>query len=128
MDKESENAITSLTHAVRELVHELAFHRSLSHLVTKQDLKELELKLMSAIQDFAAKQNAHNDAIDTAITGLTGDVKNLNDQIAALQASSGGITPEDQILLDQIEARSAAIADKLSALDSLTPPVVPTTP
>lgn len=80
---------------------------------------------MSAIADFAAKQSAFNDRMDTAITDLQGDVKSLNDQIAALQASNGTITPEDQALLDGITARSAAVADKLDALDALTPPVPP---
>jgi hypothetical protein len=87
-----------------------------------------KLKLiMSAISDFAAKQAAHNDAIDTAVTGLQGDIKALNDKIAELQNTSGTISPEDQALLDGIEARSAAIADKIAALDALTPPAVPTT-
>ena len=64
---------------------------------------------MSAISDFATKQNAHNDAIDAAVSGLTGDVKNLQDQIAKLQASQGQITPEDQALLDAIDARSSRL-------------------
>lgn len=80
---------------------------------------------MQAITDFAAKVAAHNDKIDAAVTGLTGDVAELNRQIAALQASSGTLTPEDQALLDGIEARSAGVADKLAALDALTPPVAP---
>lgn len=80
---------------------------------------------MSAISEFAAKQNAFNDQIDTAITDLQGDVKNLADQIAALQNSPGTITPEDQALLDGITARTQAVVDKLNALDALTPPVVP---
>lgn len=82
---------------------------------------------MSAISDFAAKQNAFNDRIDTAVTDLQGDVKNLSDQIAALQASAGTITPEDQALLDGIQQRTSTIADKLDALDALTPPAVPPT-
>ncbi len=81
--------------------------------------------IMSAISDFADKMKVHNDHVDVAITGLQGDVKNLSDQIAALQASAGQITPEDQLLLDGIEARTAAIHDKLDALDALTPPVAP---
>ncbi len=80
-------------------------------------------KIMSAISDFADKMKVHNDHVDVAVAGLQGDVKNLSDQIAALQASQGQITPEDQLLLDGIEARTAAIHDKLDALDALTPPV-----
>lgn len=95
-------------------------------LATKQDLKHTERTIMSAISDFAAKVNAFNDRIDAAIAGLQGDVKNLEDQIAALQNSAGQITPEDQALLDGIQARASTVADKLDALDALTPPVAPT--
>lgn len=80
---------------------------------------------MSAISDFAAKQAAFNARMDTAIADLQGDVQALNDQIAKLQATSGTITAEDQALLDGITERSSTIADKLDALDALTPPVVP---
>jgi capsule polysaccharide export protein KpsE/RkpR len=83
-------------------------------------------QIMSAISDFAAAQAVFNDRMDTAITGLQGDVANLNEQIAALQASAGTITPEDQALLDGIQTRAQAITDKLEALDSLTAPVPPT--
>ena len=85
-------------------------------------------KLMSAISDFAAKQQEHNDKISAAIDGLASDIANLNAQIAALQASAGAITPDDQALLDAADAKGAAIADQIAALDALTPPVVPTTP
>ncbi len=91
-------------------------------------IEELENKIMSAISDFAAKQNAFNDRMDTAIADLQGDVKNLNDQIAALQTSTGAITPEDQAALDALQARASTIADKLDALDALTPPVAPVPP
>lgn len=77
-------------------------------------------EIMSAISDFATKQNAHNDAIDAAVSGLTTDVADLKAQIAALQSSAGQITPEDQSLLDDIETRAAGIADKLAALDAQT--------
>lgn len=83
------------------------------------------IKIMSAISDFAAAQAAFNDRMDTAITGLQGDVANLNEQIAALQATQGAITPEDQALLDGIQARAQGITDKLEALDGLTAPVPP---
>lgn len=80
---------------------------------------------MSAVSDFVAKQTAHNDRQDAAIAGLKGDVDGLVAEIAKLQATQGQITPEDQALLDGIEARSAAISDKLEALDAMTPPVAP---
>lgn len=92
-----------------------------------KDLIKVERHIMSAISDFAAKQKTFNDRMDTAVTDLQGDVKFLTDKIAELQASQGTITPADQALLDEIEARSSAIADKLDALDALTPPAPPTT-
>lgn len=84
--------------------------------------------IMSAISTFAAQMKAFNDRQDAAITDLQGDVKALTDQIAALQASQGTITPEDQASLDEIQSRASAISDKLDALDSLTPPVAPPAP
>jgi regulator of sigma D len=82
-------------------------------------------KIMSAISDFADKMKTHNDAVDKAVEGLTQDVKTLNDKITALQTSQGSVTPEDQALLDAIEARGQSISDKLTALDALTPPPAP---
>lgn len=81
--------------------------------------------IMSAISDFAAKQNAHNDRQDAAVAGLTGDVTDLKALIKKLQDSQGQITPEDQALLDQIDARGESISTKLEALDALTPPTPP---
>ena len=92
----------------------------------RKEIQELKESIMSAISDFATAQNAFQDRMDTAVSDLQGDVKNLTDQIAALQNSTGTITPADQALLDGIQARSKSVADKLDALDALTPPVVPT--
>lgn len=80
---------------------------------------------MSAISEFSAKQNAHNDRVDAAINGVATDVKFLQDTIEKLQGTPGAITPEDQALLDQLEARADATAAKLEALDALTPPAPP---
>jgi predicted nucleic acid-binding Zn-ribbon protein len=109
----------------REREHE--WLKAHSGVATKYDLQQLEHKIMSAISDFTDKQNAFNNRIDTAITDLQGDVKSLTDQITALQNSAGTITPEDQALLDGIQQRTSTIADKLDALDALTPPAVPPT-
>lgn len=93
--------------------------------VTKHDLEEMEKRIMSAISKFAAEQKTFNDRIDTAITGLGEDIKALNDKITELQNSPGAITPEDQALLDDLQARGDVIATKLEALDALTPPKPP---
>lgn len=81
---------------------------------------------MAAISDFATAMNAFTDRQDKAVADLQGDVKSLEDQIAALQNSSGAISAADQALLDGIQARASSVADKLDALDALTPPVTPT--
>jgi len=81
---------------------------------------------MTKISDFAAKQKAFNDAMSTAIDGVASDVAALNAKIAELQASAGAVTPEDQALLDALEAQGGALAARLTALDDLTPPAVPT--
>ena len=109
-----------------EILEELRHLRHEIHEI--HEIKELKESIMSAISDFAAAQKAFQDRMDTAVTDLQGDVKNLGDQITALQNSQGGITPEDQALLDGIQTRASTIADKLDALDSLTPPVVPPAP
>lgn len=107
----------------------------MSHHITKQDLECLEDKLsqlinigeqiMSAISDFAMAQNAFNDQMDVNVAGLQDDIKSLNDTITKLQNSPGVITPEDQKSLDDLQNRGKNIADKIAALDALTPPVVP---
>lgn len=85
-------------------------------------------RIMSKISDFAAQMNAFTDRQDKAVSDLQDDVKALNDKITELQNTPGEISPEDQKLLDDLQARASAVADKLDALDSLTPPAIPTTP
>lgn len=95
---------------------------------TERQLSRILHKLeaiMSKISDFAAAMNAFTDRQDAAVSGLQADVQFLKDEIAALQNSAGQITPEDQALLDAIQARASGVADKLDALDAMTPPVVP---
>lgn len=103
-------------------------------------LNAQEKHIMSAIAEFAKKQAAFNatieqsvDSIVTSIGGLSADVKALNDKIAELQNSQGAVTPEDEALINEIEAQGQALADKTQAaaktaadLDAATPPVPPT--
>jgi hypothetical protein len=92
---------------------------SLAHLVT------LGEKTMTVIGDFAAKQRELNDRMDTASSGLTEDIATLNAKILELQNSPGTVTPEDQALLDELQARGETISAKLEALNALTPPAPP---
>lgn len=88
---------------------------------------------MSAISEYAAAQAAFNARIETSVAGITADVTSLNDKITELQNSPGRITPEDQALLDGLQAQGAALAAKLEALDAIVtvpppaPPEAPTT-
>lgn len=94
-----------------------------SHLgcVTKQDLKETEHKMAAAIENFATAVQTAFDKIDVAVDGIAGDVTELKRVIEELQNSPGAITPEDQALLDSIQARATALGDKVAALDEATP-------
>lgn len=78
-----------------------------------------------AIVKYGEDQNKFNDRVDSAVTGLTADVEELNRQIKQLQDNPGPITPEDQAILDALTARGETIAAKLEALDALTPPPTP---
>jgi chromosome segregation ATPase len=89
------------------------------------EIHKLEVKIMSKISEFAAAQNAVNDRIDAAVNGLQEDVQGLMAKIEELQNNPGEISPEDQVLLDQIQARGQAIAEKLELLDAINPPPVP---
>lgn len=81
-----------------------------------------------AIKAFAEKQTAFNTRHNAGLTDLEGDIKALNDKIIELQNTQGSITPEDQALLDDIQAKSEANVTKVEALAAQTPPVVPPVP
>jgi peptidoglycan hydrolase CwlO-like protein len=89
-------------------------------------LNKLE-HMMSAISDFAVKQQAHNDKVSTDLDSIAAQIKTLNDLIAKLQSSPGTITPADQAMLDQIEAAGAALGTKADALAGVVaaPPAPP---
>lgn len=77
------------------------------------------------IVDFATAQTQYNQQIGTGLDGIAGDIKTLNDTIAKLQSTPPELDPADQALLDDIQAQSAALADRVKSLDELTPPTVP---
>lgn len=118
-----ERRLDAIDHRLSAIEDKLGdHHRHLLKILQNQE------KIMSAISEYAAKQNVHNDKMDTAIADLIVDVKSLNDKIAELQNTAGQVTQEDQALLDALEVRGASIADKLDALDAQTPPPVPAAP
>lgn len=122
--------------------------RILRSLPTKQDLAEMEKRIMSAISDYTGKVQASfqkiSDGVDKAVTSVQAigtDIQKLNDLISRLQNSPGAISADDQKLLDQTQTAASALADKISALDDslakldantatppTPPPTTPTTP
>lgn len=84
--------------------------------------------MASKISEFVDKQNAFNDRLDIAITGISEDVSFLKAKIEELQNSPGSISPEDQASLDALESRVAAMTARIEALNALTPPVPPVEP
>jgi hypothetical protein len=79
-----------------------AAHHAFIHLT-----HELE-KVMSAITDFAAKQNAHNIAVGLALDSIAAE-------IASLKAGTA-ITAADQAALDAVEASAAALEAKAATV------------
>ena len=83
---------------------------------------------MQAIDEFVAQQTAHNEAISTALTGITADIESLNAKILELSDGPSELDPADQALLDDLLVASASLAQRVTALDELTPPVPPVEP
>jgi hypothetical protein len=94
-------------------------------LIISQQLFYLEKHIMTTIDEFIAAQTTYNTSVTSALDGISGDITNLNDQIAALIAAQGGLTPEQQVALDALALSGEALAQKAAALDALTPPAVP---
>jgi len=75
---------------------------------------------MSAISDFAASVAAKFDAVGVSLDGIVADVGALKAKIDELQNSAGTVTPADQALLDDIQAKAAALETRVAALDAET--------
>lgn len=123
------DAICEQTQAIRGILDavkdEGQWWRSRRGLATKNDLQEMETRIMSVLSDYAGKVKAFNDRISAAIDGLSNDVEALTAKITELQNSPGAITPEDQALLDEAQAQAEALATKAEALDQMNPPTPP---
>lgn len=79
---------------------------------------------MSAISDYAGRVQTAFDSISAGIDGVSNDVAALKAKIEELQNSPGVISPEDQALLDSLEAMAGALAARINELDNQTVPPV----
>lgn len=130
-----EDNLASVIQTLAEKIHVLTVERRnefewfKAHLkfATKQDLEKMEGRIMSALSDYVGRVNTAFDKLGTAVDGIAADVAFLKAKIEELQNNPGPITPEDQALLDALEARANTLSDKAAALDAATeqPPPPP---
>jgi hypothetical protein len=81
----------------------------------------MESKIMSAITDWAAKEQANLDAISGTLDGIVTGITALDALITSLQNSPGTLSAADQAALDAIQASSAALVAKSAGI-VVTPP------
>lgn len=89
------------------------------------NILNLQELIMTKISDTMDAQRAAFTRLDSALSGLTGDVQALNDKIVELQGTAGQVTPEDQALLDEMQAMSETLVTKFEALDAMTTAAAP---
>lgn len=76
-------------------------------------------QIMSVISEYAARVEAKFEIVSTSVdslvasnTGIATDVAGLKEIILKLQTNPGPITPEDQALLDSLEAKVNSLVTK----------------
>jgi outer membrane murein-binding lipoprotein Lpp len=89
-------------------------------LATKNDIKKIGERIMSAISEFQTRVNAKFDALASSVDGVAADVEFLKKKIEELQNNPGPISPADQAILDELEARIGTLTTKVSDLDAQT--------
>lgn len=125
-----------IVHAISALVKELALDReqrkaefdwikSQAVFVTKADLKETESKIMSAITDWADKEDADLAAISDTLNGIVAGVAALDQLILDFQNSPGTLSQADQDRLDKIQAAVGALKTQAGAISTAPPTPTP---
>lgn len=76
---------------------------------------------MSAITDWAAKEQADLTGISSRLDAITTGVQQLHDMIRQFQNSPGSLSASDQAALDAIEKASADLLTKAQAIDTSAP-------
>ena len=88
--------------------------------VTKQDLLNLEKRIMTAISDFKTAVDVKFDELDASVTDLQRDITFVKAEIERIQNSPGPISPEDQSSLDAVQARLNSMATNVASLPAQT--------
>ncbi len=76
---------------------------------------------MSAITDFATKEQSDLDALNAKLDAIASGVTGLDEAIKQLQSTVTGLTPEEQAALDSVVSQSDALVAKASAIDTTVP-------
>lgn len=100
------------------------FHRFM--LVSRYHFDKRINSIMSAISDYAAKQKEYNDRISTGLGNIAGDIAEIKRKLEEMQNNPGPISAEDQALLDGLLADAERMASRVTEIDDMTPPAVPT--
>ena len=86
-----------------------------------QDLREMEIRIMSVITDAMSTVQGDFDAENSKLTAIAVGITNLDQLIINFQNSPGQITPADQTALDNIIAASASLRAQVSSINTDVP-------
>jgi DNA repair ATPase RecN len=92
---------------------------------TLEAIHKLLRHIMAKFDEFYTAQKQFNEDMSKSVDGLVIDSKTLNDKIAALIASLGELTPEQQVKADELLAQGATLSGRLKDLDEKEPPPTP---
>ncbi len=102
--------------------HLLKFWLGVSTFLILSKLEEMDTHIMATIQEILDDETTETADLATLVTvvqGLQQSVTDLQALVAELQASAGGLTPEQQSALDAINAAQDA---NDATIKSLLPP------
>lgn len=131
------HSIDKLAEAFRQLIHDLRNEiicpRSHGDLVTKQDLEEMEKRIMSQVSDLIAAINT----LSTSADGLSVKVDTLITTVdaAVVVLQNEQLSPEGEAALAKVKAATSAAGtegDKVDAeiakMDTILPTPAPAAP
>jgi chromosome segregation ATPase len=106
---------------------EIKWARSRHGLATKKNIEELGKKIIMANTEQYRAIKSHLEKLEKSFGGVSEDVDLLVKKVTDLQNSQGGVTPEDQGLINEIEDIATRLSTKAEALDALNenPPPLP---